>query len=483
MTNRVFNISDYVADSCVGKDGEIYFVLTTGEVYKAVGVGLIDFVDDYNSSITLLSDMDASDRERSIVCDNNGNIYSVSGYDVKVFTYPGMAMSTFDTMDYIPYHLGLHEDGLLVTTEMDFTYVADAGNGQIGVYITDGTTITTIANYHPAPHAQVDVSNSGGVFSTENGDIYASLYFATNAVKEYEGIYRFNYSDSYSESTINTFASETLLPEDIYIDSTGIIYAIEESTNTISTYSTVGASGGYSFGYSEGSTGTTQLEYDESSIFSEYDTYYNNSDITIGYSINVDMDDSFGTLGNDQELIDGYKFKVVWINPDGIVQASNDIYPITFYFNSVEFLHSYIGGDVNAIKTGSITKSSPNWQNGTWTVQLKEFDYSTGLSAVLDTDTFEVEFNRTTTVIEDSATDATSLNDNLTNFLNSPIFIGIIILFGFLAVGSQNGIIGICISGIIGVSMLTLIGMIPTWIIFLLAMGIFGFVVNGYFKD
>jgi len=461
-STNIVNISGYLEDACISVDGYIYFVLTDGKVYQFTGgAGYYDFYDDYTTNFLLLGDMDAGSTDRCITVDANGNVYSNSGSSLYKFSAPSFSGSILHTFSDGIDSISQHPNGLLIgyftgTNEVvihNYIYMYnDSGATLIhdnilsGLYDTDHTGWVT------------------GVYSTSNGDIYYSMYnhyYDNDEWYNRDGLFRLNASNVWEKSTLTTFGatSVTYVPSDLFISNDGIIYASFTVDDTIKTYSTFELASGYSYYYKEaGASGDIQLVYDESNVYSQFNTYNNNSDITLVYNIEVDLDES--GFEEDVEFTGYYKYQVMLFNPDDILIDTTDVLSSTFDFSGYYLLNSR-----TAEKTGSISKQSSNWQNGTWMVNLYEYNCDSGLIALLDSDTFTVTNQSTETIIDD-ITEPVDVTEGVENLLNSNIFIALIIMIACIGAFVALGAVGIILGATVGICFSAVMQVIPTWILF-----------------
>jgi hypothetical protein len=85
-------------DAQIGSDGNIYFILADGRVFKNINSNYKSFVDDYNTSFIYLGDVDTSTTDRTLVIDLDGNIYVGTGNTIYKFTanyYSGSVLYNF----------------------------------------------------------------------------------------------------------------------------------------------------------------------------------------------------------------------------------------------------------------------------------------------------------------------------------------------------------------------------------------------------
>ena len=459
----VMNITNYVEDACIGYEGDIYFVLTDGRVYRFFGgYGLFDFVDDYNTSFQLLGDVDALSHDRDIVVDGNGHLYVNSDDSIYKFNCPSFSKSLYESGIYVAYPeytriyaLAIHPNGVLAASSETETSITTTG-----IYLIDDSGKTLI---YPSGETGGGVADYvySGMYATTTGDIYAER----SDLGASSQIIKLNYSDSYNVSIITGITETTT---GMHIDADGIIY-LSHTDNTIATYSTTDLTGGYSYAAYTGATGEQQLDYDVSILNSIYEAYNNDSVVELVYNIDVDRVQGLTTQPFLSD--DGYPnhyYIVDVLDADGIKQKSSII---NTYVDEY-----HLSSGWHAVYTGTLTYSANPWKNGTWSAVLYEYDISTGLRASLDSCEYEIYEQVSDTTITDETPGVDPTLDPVSRvdaLLESNAFIGLLIILACIgAFGKVGGIVGVVLGTVAGISLATLLGYIPGWIMFVMIMAL-----------
>jgi len=473
---RITDIPAYAEDATIGADGDIFFVLSDGRVYRFFGTaGIVSFVDDYNTSFQLLGDVDTSTTDRSIFVDGDNHVYTNTGTSVYKFTYPSLSGSILYDFGYYVQSIAGHPDGLLVggfsvTGNIPYIKIGVYSNGAVDSILSKSTKI---GDYYGSGSPSAE---QFGLYSTDNGDVYFSYYstyWSTYGTPQFMPTSRFgwlNYSGSWGE-TVLTLVS----PDDIYIDGAGIIYAAFSSDDTIKTYPTIGLQGGYSFYYYVGATGAQQLEYDTSTVNSVYAVYANDSIVEIAYNIDIDVSETsysdpfgIGQYGGAVAVLEDFYWEIDLLNPSGMkiedVSITNAI------------ADDYGLFDYHVVVTGAKQLQSSLWENGTWTVNLYEKDRTTGLRSLLDTDTYVIVDNATSTYVTDVTPDVDpTLNpiDRINALLASNAFIGVLVMIACMgAFGRIGGTVGLVLGTVAGVSLASMLGYVPMWFVFVMVLAL-----------
>jgi len=197
-----------------------------------------------------------------------------------------------------------------------------------------------------------------------------------------------------------------------------------------------------------------ELTYNQADIFSLYNTYPNNSNFEIGYTIDL-------TLTNDEYdiLKDNYIWKIELLNPDNYKIAD-------YLIKSVDCS----GLLSKRCYKNQIIYFSPiqNWNSGTYSVYLYEINITTNNKGFLSMDSFEVTNQSSQTGITSNVDYSTmSLSDKVNYLLSNNYLWAIIIISICIGMLMQFGKSGLLLGSGIGIGFTYLMGFIPTWMLFL----------------
>lgn len=208
------------------------------------------------------------------------------------------------------------------------------------------------------------------------------------------------------------------------------------------------------------------IVYDKAEVFTYYNIVHNNTPLNILYNLHIDTDKN-NAIGNIDTIIDSYNWEIDIIAPDG---TKLNTYKIPETFKKKGILSSVYTTSGNIELTPRV--------NGTYILRLFEVDADTQEKALLKENTFKVLFERGTSGGE--ITDRDNVNI-VTNFLQSPYFIALIIIgvvvfqFGRDARGQINGSAMVVLVPL-SVALTCMMGLLPMWILYLMAMLVIAFI-------
>lgn len=458
-------------------DNNIVFGDTSGNVYIVNDFsGMLNFSDSsYDDYFLLVTTIDSGVHDINV--DANNNIY-VSGENEKIWKisqpyYATGQLSAVPVTTYGATNLEIIESGFMasyVGSNLNKVQEYDISSQTIG---TEHFSSSCGFNYEPP--STIMLNNGNFIVRT-------NLYASSSDKRAI--ITHVNTTDS-TEFEIARYVSSGLSDAyytDLCIDKNGLLYAsmtgggwqcfvIENSELEISSFlynNIYTGSGGTSI--------STTFDYINKDIDSLYSTYYNNSDITIGYNIKTDYLGYSSTDDNDlsDQFINDYSFRIELINPSGISETSKSIdaselkqttHTITTSFYGIPIItgkaHQY------SISGTNIFYNSNNWINGTWTVKLYEVNANTTTHTLLDSDTLEIMNTQSdTNIIIDNTQDSIDGTQLATNIFNSPYFYALVIIMSVASTGAYfaQGI-GFLGGATIGVFISGGFGLIPMWLI------------------
>lgn len=208
------------------------------------------------------------------------------------------------------------------------------------------------------------------------------------------------------------------------------------------------------------------IKYDKAEVFTYYNIVHNNTPVNILYNMHIDTDKN-KAIGNIDTITDSYNWEIDIIAPDG---TKLNTYKIPETFNKKGILSSVYTTSGNIELTPRV--------NGTYILRLFEIDTDTQEKALLKESTFKVLFESGSAGGE--ITDRDNVNI-VTNFLQSPYFIALIIIgvvvfqFGRDARGQINGSAMVVLVPL-SVALTCMMGLLPMWILYLMAMLVIAFI-------
>lgn len=208
------------------------------------------------------------------------------------------------------------------------------------------------------------------------------------------------------------------------------------------------------------------IVYDKAEVFTYYSVVHNGTPIDILYNVHIDTQKN-KAIGNIDTITNRYNWEIDIIAPDG---TRLNTYKIPETFKQKGLLSSVFTTTGNIALTPRV--------NGTYILRLYEVDANTQEKALLKESTFKVLFESGSAGGE--ITDRDNVNI-VTNFLQSPYFIALIIIgvvvfqFGRDARGQINGSAMVVLVPL-AVALTCMMGLLPMWILYLMAMLVIAFI-------
>lgn len=459
----------------------IYVVLTDGRAYKIPSspyqreFGNLNFADVDHKDGYYLGDFSTATSYPKIAVDVMGDIYIYTPAEAKIIKVDG---STLTSTDYI--------------SSADFnTMTTNANNkARASFVIYDNSIYIAIADNgfdldvyrFTAPGAGTKIYDNV-LLNTETSAAYLAplsngnwILGLSNHVTPYTQIIEYN--GSASIGTIYSSGGYTNLQTDkgsLIVKPNGIICFAAENVDKIVTFTTISGAGGI---YTE-EEGTTpkEITYSFLNVNSEYNSYYNMSNVNVKWSIAIDKDFiNTWTNTHSTPIQDTYRWRIELFSPDDVFVSSYDV-PKTSWKYQKYTLGIFGSGDY--ISSGYVGFSNIRG-NGTWYVKLYEINSVTGAKAFLDSGSFRIldQSNPTGAGTVPTDKDTTGL---ISNFLESPYIIAIIIIgvvgfqFGRGRDGNINGSAMVVLIPL-AVGLCVLMGLLPMWILYTMVLCIIAFI-------
>jgi hypothetical protein len=442
--------------------------------------------------------------------DGNGNV-TVAGSTYNAPNYDMSDNSEYDT------------NVKKVTTQTARNGILREEDGYI-YYTTDGNDIYSIKLENDLTSFYTSVSNNLEVFDIYDGviggihtdgdlrDITIDVYYNDNLIKNY------NRHNDYADQRFNqrSFSGSYAIisPKKIYVGA--MAWGLDDyndhsgETKTLNINNILNSTGGYvdNWGYDDSysnsalqkpdwvsaykqpifaqitnsgdnlviaetqdakanpTTKPVELEYDETSLSTELDQYYNNTAIDIYWSIEGRTTQGEMTT---EEFEQSYRYQIDFINPSG------------FKFNEyrisatkLEAGRGVLSGLIEFSGYGTVRLEPPanNWNNGTYTIRLYEVNRTTSGKALLTQNSYEIvnESSEGGGTISEPPEDKTGA-DFFADIIGSQYFWAMfIIVIPAVALGSIHGVSGMFIGTGTGVILTYLAGFLPLWVMLVFVM-------------
>jgi hypothetical protein len=457
---------------CILVDGRAYKIKTSISPREFSGLSFSGdsrdgyYLGDFSTGSTLYNNM--------ILVDNNNDIFIYSATDEKIYKMDGSTYVFSDFLtssDIASMTISTNRGRLSYILHNNAMYVAcvDANN-DLDVYLV--TAPSTYSKLYD--NAMLEASLTGtyiAVLTNDNFVLGTSHYTTT-----YSRIIEYNRTSSLGFIYDGTgYYSATSERGNLIVKPNGILcYAATTQDKVITLNTVTGAGGVYT---DEDGTTPKEITYNYVNVNSEYDTYYNMSNINVKWSIAID-DDYIDTWTNTHStpIQDTYKFRIELFSPDEVFVSYYDI-PKTSWKYQTYTLGIFGSGDY--VSSGYVGFSNIKG-NGTWIIKLYEMNTITGGKAFIDADTFIILDQNNPSGTNTVPTD-TNPSNIVSNFLESPYLIAIIIIgvvgfqFGRGRDGNINGTAMIVLIPL-AVGLCCLMGILPMWILYVMVLCIIAFV-------
>jgi hypothetical protein len=261
-----------IVDSAVSSTGDIFFIDTEAQVFK-VKSNPLD-MDDYDLGVDVEKLADLAGTGYAICVDASDNIYvgvADKAYKLTAPTYSAIEIGRTNWGDHYMMAIAPHPDGVVFASSFIITANNAGSKEEIGLW--NGTDFTYILQQTYTTSKK----ELFGIASTENGDVY---YTYKNEIR------RLDYSDNWAKSTVATLGT---ISDGLSITDEGVIYV--EDADSISTYLTVGNSGGYG-GFTLPSSSSESANIN-ASVSWEQSTYSTGDTATISYSLESEDYDEY----------------------------------------------------------------------------------------------------------------------------------------------------------------------------------------------
>ncbi|MCC7575122.1 hypothetical protein KO361_06030 [Candidatus Woesearchaeota archaeon] len=480
----VNSITDFPTDvvSIYNTKNWIYVSLVDGRAYKIPSspyqraFGDLNFADEDHKDGYYLGDFSTGTTlyNNRIVADSNNDIYIYSAFNKNVYKIDGTTLvsSEFISTSEIEsiatsanrnrLDIFVHDNGLYVA-------VIDTNNNLDLYKYTSTNTKTKI--YDNAILSTDNVVSYLAPLSNDNWILGAATYSNTRTqIIEYNGtasIGNVYYGTGYYPTSTDS--------GNLIIKPNGIICFAATTQDKIVTFSSISGAGGV-YTEEEGST-PVEIDYNVGAVSSEYENYYNMSNVNVKWSIAID-EDYINTWTNthNKPIQDTYKFRIEIFSPLDVFVSSYDIPKSSWKYQSYT-LGLFGKGDY--VTSGQVEFSNIRG-NGTWKVKLYEYNTITGAKGFIDSDTFLIldqdsPIGTGTQPIDSNPTNIVS------NFLESPYLIAIIIIgvvgfqFGRGKDGNINGSAMVVLIPL-AVGLCALMGLLPMWILYTMVLCIIAFI-------
>ena len=459
----------------------LYVILYDGRAYKIPSspyqrdFGNLNFADEDHKDGYYLGDFSTGTTyPNQIQADDSGDIFIYSAFNQKIYKVDGTTLISSE----------------FVSSSFFSTYLTPSNRNKCSFWLYD--------NYLYI--AAIDVNNDLDVYrfsSTNNGElIYSNVILSADNVFSYisplsNGNWILGAATSTGTRTTIIEYNGTASLGNIYSDTgyypasydtgniivkpNGIICFAATTQDKIVTFGTISGAGGV-YSEEEGST-PIEIDYNVGSVYSEYESYYNKSNVNIKWSIAID-EDYINTWTNthNNPIQDTYKFRIEIFSPLDVFVSSYDIPKTSWKYQSYT-LGLFGNGDY--VSSGQVEFSNIRG-NGTWKVKLYEYNTITGAKGFIDSDTFRIldQDNPIGTGTQPIDSNPTNI---VSNFLESPYLIAIIIIgvvgfqFGRGKDGNINGSAMVVLIPL-AVGLCALMGLLPMWILYVMVLCIVAFV-------